>query len=337
MAITIKDIAKRANVSTATVSRVINNKSEGISPQTREQILAIIKEMNYQPNALARGLITRKTSTIGLILPDITNPFFPELVRGVEDSANKAGYSVFLCNSDDNVKKEKKYIQLMKEKKVDGIIFSSSATYSEEHYDDLIRSDIPVVLIDRGTENTSYSGVFLKNFEGAYLATKHLTDLNHKRIGCIAGPEAIWNSSVRLEGYKQAIRDAGIPVDENLIAIGDYRMEGGFATAKRLLEEQRVSAIFACNDLMACGVYEAAQLLDLRIPVDLSVVGFDDIMLIKTLTPKLTTIRQSTYMMGKEAAKLLIQQVTKKGTKPKSVYVEPELIIRESTRDYQAK
>ncbi|HBZ80884.1 MULTISPECIES: LacI family DNA-binding transcriptional regulator [Brevibacillus] len=331
MAITIKDIAKRANVSTATVSRVINNKSEGISPQTREYIQSIIKELNYQPNALARGLITRKTSTIGLILPDITNPFFPDLVRGIEDAANKAGYSVFLGNSDDNAKKEKKYVQLMTEKKVDGIIFSSTAKYSKDLYDELIAADIPVVLIDRGESGDAYSGVYMKNEEGAYMATKHLLEQNHTRIGCISGPPSVQNSQDRVEGYKRALAEAGISVQESWIVSGGYRIDGGYEVAKKMLADGEVTAIFACNDLMAIGVYEAAQELGKSIPRDVSVVGFDDIRLISTLMPKLTTIRQPAYQMGKEAAKILIQSIKKKGIKQKVVYWEPELMIRQST------
>lgn len=333
MSITIKDIAKMANVSIATVSRVINNKAEGIRQDTRERILSIIKEYEYQPNTIARSMITKKTSTIGLVIPDIRNPFFPELVRGVEDFCKTKKYSVFLCNTDGDQKREKEYLNLLKEKNVDGIIYTYAYVGASKRLEDFIdKSKIPIVLLDRGDVANSFSGVYIDNKKAGYLATEHLIGLSHKKIGCITGPDFVQNSQDRLTGYMKALVDNGITVNKQWIKLGNYQLEGGYAAAKKLLTEQEVTAIFAFNDLMAFGVYQAAYELGVRIPEELSIVGFDNIKYNQLLTPKLTTIEQPTYEMGKIAADLLFNQI-RIGSKveTKTMYLEPKLIVKEST------
>lgn len=331
MRVTIKDIAKKAGVSITTVSRVMNDKLGGISQETKERILKIVEEMNYQPNALARSLVTKQSLTLGLVLPNISNPFFPEMVRGVEDLANHHGYSVFLCNTDDDEEKEKQYIQLLKEKYVDGIIFSSNSRYSEEHYEILQKAHIPFVLIDRGEEegNSPYNGVFIDNEKGAYLATQHLIDYGHKEIACMTGPKEVGTAKKRILGYQKAMLEANLPIH---LTSGNFRMKDAYTAAKKLLSSSEVTAIFASNDLMACGIYQAAYELGMNIPNDLSVVGFDDIQLVEALTPKLTTIRQSSYTLGKTAAEMIIQELKKEKTEKKVVKLDPELVIRQSTR-----
>ncbi|EIV99403.1 LacI family DNA-binding transcriptional regulator [Thermoanaerobacter siderophilus] len=332
MAVTIKDIAKLANVSITTVSRVINNKSEGVSEETRNRILQLVKELGYQPNAIARGLVTKKTKTIGLIIPDISNPFFPDIARGVEDSAHIYGYNVFLCNTDDNLEKESEYINALKEKYVDGIIFTSSSIPKHEHITDLIKSGIPVVIMDRRIDSEDIYGVFLDNYEGGYIATKYLIDLGHKRIGCITGPLYISNAIERLEGYKRALVDNEIEVDNRLIFEGDYKINSGIIGAEKLLEHE-VTAIFASNDLMAYGAYKAIRSYGYKIPDDISVVGFDDIQLSQILEPQLTTIRQPAYDMGLTAARMLIKLIEGKKMNKKIANFRPQLIIRQSTKD----
>lgn len=331
MRVTIKDIAKKAGVSITTVSRVMNDKLGGISQETRERILKIVDEMNYQPNALARSLVTKQSLTLGLVLPNISNPFFPEMVRGVEDLASQHGYSVFLCNTDDDEEKEKHYIQLLKEKYVDGIIFSSNNRYSEKHYEILQKANIPFVLIDRGEEdgNSPYNGVFIDNEKGAYLATKHLIEYGHKGIACLTGPKQVGTAKRRIRGYQKAMMEANLPIH---LINGDFRMKDAYIATKKLLPSEEITAIFASNDLMACGIYQAAYELGIKIPEDLSVVGFDDIQLVEALTPKLTTIRQSSYTLGKTAAEMIIQELKEKKIAKQVVILDPALVIRQSTK-----
>lgn len=333
MPVTIKDIAKKANVSITTVSRVLNNKAEGIGEATRKRVLEIIDELDYRPNTIARSMVTKQTNTIGLIIPDIRNPFFPELVRGVEDVANQSKYSLFLCNTDGSMEKEAEALKLMREKNVDGIVFTYSYAAMDQLFEELAQKyRIPVVLLDRGLEDETFSGVYTDNQKAGYIATKHLIELSHVRIGCITGPGYIQNSRDRLKGYKRALEEYQISIDERLIKSGEYKMEGGYQAAKALLEESDVTAIFALNDLMAFGVYQAAAELGIHIPNDLSVVGFDNLKYNQLLTPKLTTIDQSVYQMGKEAAQMLLSQIKERGeVEPRNIYLDPKLIVRESS------
>lgn len=334
MAITIKDIAKKANVSITTVSRVLNNKTEGIGEETRKRILDIIEEMDYRPNTIARSMITKQTNTIGLIIPDIRNPFFPELVRGVEDVANQAKYSVFLCNTDGSINRETKALRLMEEKNVDGIVFTSShATTGHPLQEFVHKHKTPVVLLDRGLDDEKFSGVYTDNEKAGYLATKHLVELSHVKIGCITGPSDIQNSKDRLKGYVKALEENQLSIDESLIISGDYQMEGGYRAAKTLLKKQGVTAIFALNDLMAFGVYQAAAELGIRIPDELSVVGFDNLKYNQLLNPKLTTIEQPVYRMGEMATRMLLKQIKEGGDADnRTIHLEPELIVKGSCK-----
>ncbi|MFC4410635.1 LacI family DNA-binding transcriptional regulator [Chungangia koreensis] len=322
---TIKDIAKKAGVSITTVSRVLNRKEEGMSAQTREKVLRVIEELEYQPNRLARGLVTKQSKLIGLIVPTISNPFFPELCRGAEDEANKYGYSLVICNSDASAEKEERYIKILKEQQVDGIILSSQSGLSSASLDRHSKN-LHYVLLDR-MEREKVPGVFLENEEGGYLAGQHLIQLGHKKMACITGPESIKNSRDRLKGFKRALKEVGL--EPTIIREGDFSLESGYSHAKEILENENVSAIFTCNDLMACGVYRAAHEMGVGIPQDISVIGFDDIPLISALIPKLTTIRQDTYMMGRKSAELLIQQI--EHGKTDFTIFSPTLVVREST------
>ena len=331
MNITIKDIARLANVSIATVSKVINNKTEGISEETKNRILQLIKETGYQPNAIARSLVTKKTKTIGLIVPDISNPFFPDVARGVEDGAHMDGYNVFLCNTDDNLDKEIEYIKVLREKCVDGIIFTSGSIPKYEHIVELRTSGIPIVIIDRRIDSEDVYGVFLDNYKGGYIATRYLISLGHKRIGCVTGPLYVSSAIERLEGYKKALMDNGIDIDETLIFEGDYRISGGAVGAEKLLD-RKVTAIFAFNDLMAYGAYLTIRSHGYKIPDDISVVGFDDIQLSQVMEPQLTTIRQPAYDMGLNAVRILINLIGGKKCTKKIVKLQPQLIVRQSTK-----
>lgn len=328
--LTIKDIAREAGVSITTVSRVLNNKEEGMSQKTREKVLRVMEEVNYQPNKLARGLVTKRSNMLGLIVPNISNPFFPELCRGAEDEANKRNYSLIICNSDDQSQKEENYLRLLQEQQVDGILLSSKNRLSKTSKNQLQSGKIPYVLFDRGEEATNQSGVFLDNKRGGYLAGKHLTDLGHIQIACMTGPTEIQNSQQRLSGFQRALMEVTVELPPSSILVGDFQMDTAYRIAKRFLQNYTVTAIFASNDLMACGIYQAAHELGIQIPDQLSIVGFDDISLVTALIPKLTTVRQDTYEMGRKAIELLINQIENKSSE--GVVFEPTLIVRESTK-----
>ncbi|WP_342599397.1 LacI family DNA-binding transcriptional regulator [Psychrobacillus sp. FSL H8-0483] len=327
--LTIKDIAREAGVSITTVSRVLNKKEEGMSQETREKVLRVMEELNYQPNKLARGLVTKRSNMLGLIVPNISNPFFPELCRGAEDEANKRQYSLIICNSDDQTQKEENYLRLLKEQQVDGILLSSKDRLSKTSKNQLESGKIPYVLFDRGEQGNNYPGVFLDNEKGGYLAGKHLTDLGHTKIACMTGPQDIRNSQQRLLGFQQALMETSVKLPESFILDGDFQMDTAYRVAKDFLQNNNVTAIFACNDLMACGIYRAAHEIGIQIPEQLSIIGFDDIPLVTALIPKLTTIRQGTYEMGRKAIELLINKIENKSSE--EVVFEPTLIVREST------
>lgn len=329
---TIKEVAKQAKVSITTVSRVINNVEGCTNEETRNRILKVIEELDYKPNALARSLVTKKTKTIGLILPDISNPFFPGIAKGVEDRASKYDYNVILCNSYDSLKKEDYYINVLREKYVDGIILSSSKLNKDDENN--YSKDIPMVFIDRRPDVNITNGVFINNFSGAYTAVKHLIDLGHRNIGCLIGPQNINTSIERLDGYKKALEDSSISINEDFIKFEEYSIEGGYSAAREILKDKKITAIFANNDLMAIGVYRAAKEMGYKIPGDISVVGFDDIDTAKVVEPPLTTVKQPTKVLGESAVEMLMEAINGK-IEEKIIYLDTELIIRESTSKAQ--
>lgn len=331
MAVTIYDVASFAHVSVTTISKILNHKDFDISDETRERVLAIIKELDFTPSGLARSLVTKKTNVLGLLIPDISNQYFADMARGVEDGANRLGYNVILCNTDENHRKELEYLHLLQEKGTDGIIIVPIAE-SEKLFTEEFNYDKPFVILDRVYENMS-SDIFqvrFDNVKGGYFATRFLTQEAHKRIGIITGPSKSRPSKDRLNGYKAALAEAGIPVDKSLIYEGNFKFESGFEGAKYLLK-QRVSAIFATNDIMACGVYKAITSAGLKIPNDISVMGYDDIMLSDMLDPPLSTISQPKVDMGRIASEMLIKQIKKEKISTEAVF-EPKLIKRKSVR-----
>ncbi|HCQ89366.1 MAG TPA: LacI family transcriptional regulator [Clostridium sp.] len=330
MKVTIKDVAKKANVSITTVSRVINKIEGYTNEETKKRILKVIEELDYKPNALARSLVTKRTKTIGLILPDISNPFFPSIAKSVEDLVNELGYNLILCNSYDDTEKEANYINVLKENCVDGILLNSKQT--KDKYD-IYKDDVPMVFIDRKPEVEIKYGVFVDNYKGAYNATKHLIDLGHRSIACITGPKNINTTIERLRGYKDALIDNHIECDETIIKSNDYAIEGGYEAAKDLIKNHNITAIFTHDDLMACGVYKAAKELSYKIPDDISVVGFDDITLVEFLDPPLTTIKQPTEDIGKVSVEILMDLIENNKIQGKIISLDTELIIRESTKN----
>lgn len=333
MKITISDIARMANVSKATVSRVINNKPEGVGKETRENILRIIKESGFQPSMVARGLVTKKTKSIGLIITDIANSFYPLLVRGVEDHANKYGYSLFLCNSDNNPEKEKEYINAFIEKSVDGVILSSSMNETSYHYNILKNKNIPLVVLDRCVEGEEYdASVFFDNTKGAYIAVNYLINKGHKNIAFISGSKSLIISRHRLDGYRMALEERNIEVKEDIIVEGDFQFESGYKRTIELLEQgKEFTAIFAGNDLMAVGAIMALKSKKIEVPQQVEVIGFDNVDISRYIKPQLSTVGQPAYEMGVNGAKQLIKLIEGKNISKKNIILKPELVLRETT------
>lgn len=334
MKITISDIARMANVSKATVSRVINNKPEGVGKETRENILKIIEECGFHPSLVARGLVTKKTKSIGLIITDIANSFYPLLVRGAEDYANKLGYSLFLCNSDNSPEKEKQYIKAFIEKSVDGVILSSSMNETSYHYSILKSKNIPLVVLDRCVEGNQHdASVFFDNVKGAYIAVNYLIDNGHKNIAFISGTKSLVISKNRLSGYKMALEERNLKVREDIIVEGDYQFESGYKRALELIEQgKEFSAIFAGNDSMAIGAIKALKSRNIKIPDQVEVIGFDNVDISWLIEPQLSTIGQPAYEMGVKGAKQLVTLIEGKKIGKKNIILEPELILRETTK-----
>ncbi|HSJ89573.1 MAG TPA: LacI family DNA-binding transcriptional regulator, partial [Anaerolineales bacterium] len=262
---TIREVAESAGVSYATVSHVINN-TRLVSPETRDRVLAAMDALNYRPNALARSLRQGKTNTIGLVLPDSANPFFAEISRSIEDEAFRKGYSVFLCNTELDMQREIFYVDVLSKKQVDGIIFVAAGDQAGA-LDFLLQRGMPVVMIDRDVPNVEADAVLTDHELGGFIATRHLLELGHTRIACIAGPSSITPSAERNPGYRTALGQGGIAFEEKLIFRGDYHAQSGMDITHTLLKmDPRPTAIFALNDLMALGALRAAAEAGFSVP-----------------------------------------------------------------------
>ena len=305
---TIRDVAKLAGVSVATVSRVLN-KNGYVNKETEQKVTTAIQQLQYEPNAVARGLAGKKTGTIALILPDISNPFFPEMARGVEDVAHQLGYTVILCNSDDQGVKERSYIEVLKKKYIDGIIFASN-TLDEADVEAMQKNDLPLVILDRAPIQDSFSVIRSKNYEGAQLAVKHLLEIGCKRIAHIYGPQEFDTAKERMTGYEDAVRE--MPwYSPSLMVPGNFRIDGGMRAIEVLMSRHPdVDGIFAGNDLMAVGALKALYRLGKKVPDEVAICGFDGIALTEITEPEITTVAQPIYEMGSLAAKVLIEKIT---------------------------
>ena len=329
--VTIREVAESAGVSYATVSHVINN-TRLVSPETRERVLAAMDALNYRPNALARSLRQGKTNTLGLVLPDSANPFFAEISRSIEDEAFKRGYSVFLCNTERDTQRELFYVDVLSNRQVDGIIFVAAGDQADS-LDFLLHRNMPVVMIDRNLSDVEVDAVLTDNQLGGYLATRHLLELGHTRIACIAGPSSITPSAERIIGYRKALEEAGISYEETLVLRGDYHAQSGMDITKSILSlHPRPTAIFALNDLMALGALRAAAEADCSVPEDLAVVGYDDLAIAHFTNPPLTTIAQPKKAIGVQAINLLVGRMSQKNRPPSRIILPPELIVRRSTQ-----
>ncbi|WP_017728872.1 LacI family DNA-binding transcriptional regulator [Halalkalibacterium ligniniphilum] len=324
---TIRDVAKEAEVSVATVSRVLNSNGY-VNEDTRKKVLAAIQALNYTPNSVARSLYKKSSKTIGLIVPDIKNPFFPELARAVEDVLNKNNYTLILCNSDEKAGKEKEYIEVLKQKYVDGFIIVTS-TLTASDVDGL---NVPIISLDRIFES-NVPIIASKNYEGARKATRYLIDIGCKKIAHIRGPLHISTADDRCFGYYDEMESNGM-LEETLIANGSYDIKKTTEVTKELLlNNPDVDGIFAGNDVMAVGVLKAAEQTGRVVPDDLAVIGFDGIYLCEVTSPQLSTIAQPIYEMGYRAAETLINLIEGRFEKSQGSYsFDVQLIERQSTK-----
>ena len=330
---TISDVARVAGVAKSTVSKVLNGRM-GISLETREKVLRVAKELHYRPSIIARSLKSKRTRAIGLVLPNILNPFFLSILKGVEDAAIDNGYIVVFCESGNEKRRESIYFQIFEERWVDGVIFSGVDSDSEEerYIRSLRERGIPVVLIDREIEGYFTNAVLIDNEGAAFTATIHLLELGHRRIASIVGPQNVRIFVRRLEGYKSALNKYGLGFDPELIVEEDLSVEGGIRATRRLLEKGLdFTAIFANNDLMAIGCMKELQRNGIAIPKDVSVVGFDDIPLALLVNPSLTTVAQPAYEMGVEAVNLIKKSIEGRDGIESKVILPTKLVLREST------
>jgi LacI family transcriptional regulator len=289
-----------------------------------------MEELNYQPSAVARSLRRKETQTIGMMVPDSANPFFAEVARGIEDTSFEQEYSVILCNSDGDMEKEQFYINVLVEKRVDGIIFVAVGG-SAQHIRNLLERDMPLVVVDREIADVEVDSVLTDNLQGGYLATKHLIELGHRRIGCITGPSDLTPSAERVIGYKRALMERNLAVNENLILKGDFQYESGYQAVREFLAmDEPPTAVFACNDLMAVGAISGVRENGGRVPEDLAIVGFDDIALASFTNPPLTTIAQPQYEIGVLAAQMLMERIKDKAMPPRRRLLKTTLVVRES-------
>ncbi|MGI6284384.1 LacI family DNA-binding transcriptional regulator [Neomoorella humiferrea] len=329
--VTIKDVAKHAGVSVTTVSRVLNNSRHPISPETRERVLAAIKELGFYPNAMARSLQLHETKTIGLILPDIANPYYPGIVRGVEDVAHEKGYTVILCNTDRSRERTKAYLRVLREKRVDGVIFTGGGAVedaSREHFFD--HGQIATVVI--GRHKADLPAVQVDNVQSAQEAVEHLIKLGHRRIATITGPAVSTTARDRLEGYRRAMEAEGIAIESAWIVEGDFEFNSGYQAVGKLPLQgpEKITAIFAHNDLMAIGAIKALQEKGLKVPEDVAVVGFDNIPLASFITPALSTVAVPVYDLGVTAMRVLAELLAGRKVPPVTV-LATHLEVRESS------
>ncbi len=333
---TIKDVADHAQVSVTTVSHVIN-RTRHVDLETEKRVWRAIAALGYRPNLLARSLRRRETKTIGLIVPDNSNPYFAELARAVEDAGFAEGYSVILCNSDMSESKEAAYIELLIAKCVDGVILISAA-HRRERFHEFIRAGIPLVTVARELSDLPVDQVVTDNEQGGYLVGKHLTALGHCQVGCIAGPRDETPSADRVVGLRRALQESSLDLPSERIIRGDFTYEGGHqAMAELLRRSPSLTAVFAANDRMAIGAMNYLWQIGLRVPEDMSIVGFDDIPIAAMTCPPLTTVAMPKSDFARISVSLLIERINKGRTEPIRIVLPTHLVVRRSCRAIKAE
>lgn len=327
---TMKQVAQRAGVSISTVSHVINN-TRAVSDAVRERVLGIVDEMRYVPSAVARSLKNDKTNTIGVLVPNSSNPYFAELIRWIEDAAFELGYHIILCNAHGGACKQGAYLRLLMEKRIDGLILVASGA-DDEH--DLLRrhESVPIVQLERALPGLDADLVLAAQEEGAWQATRHLIELGHRHIACVSGPADLPRSRERVGGFMRAMRDAGLGVPDDCLLNVEFTSAGGHAAFGSLLARpRRPTAVFVTSDLMAIGGLCAASSAGMRVPGELSVVGYDDIGAACYATPPLTTIAPPKREMARQAIQRLIERIRGGQASPGRIALASSLVLRSST------
>lgn len=335
----LRDVARHADVSAATTSRALSGKVF-VSDELRRRVVKAAEELNYSPNGVARSMSLGRTLALGLVVPDVRNPFFTSVARGVEDAGQRAGYTVVLCNSDQRVEKESAYLSVLREQRVSGIILAPSG-HEATDIRRLVGAGMTVVLIDRAMPELGVSSVLVDNFAGAQRATQYLLDLGHRRIGVIAGAPDVSTARERVEGYTAALAEAGVSFDPTLVLYGDSKEETGHSGTLQLWSRSdRPTAIISLSNVMTTGSLLALRQRGARIPEDVSVISFDDLPYFELLAPPLTAIAQPTYEVGQCAGELLLDRIESGGnlaSEPQEVRLPARLIVRGSCRRLAAE
>jgi LacI family transcriptional regulator len=330
MKATIYDIAREAGVSIATVSQVINGKGK-ISEKRRAEIMEIMERLHYQPSAIAAALTGKQTYTLGLLVPDISNPYFAELARAVEDRSRQLGYSVVICSTDNKDERVERYLNLLQQKRVDGMMIGTGID-NAEILSPLLQQSIPVALIARHMPSLSVHTVAIDDRLGGALAAQHLLELGHTHVAVLSEPFKVSSSKERVRGFREALEKAGLSLEADHVRESSADLGSAKKEALVLLtEKNRATGIFCCNDMQAIGALQAAKELGLRVPEDVSIIGFDNTILASVTSPPLTTVAQPIEDLGRRAVDLLIDELKDEGKSPQKIVLKPELVIRDST------
>ncbi|WEG13870.1 catabolite control protein A [Pullulanibacillus sp. KACC 23026] len=335
MSATIYDVAREAGVSMATVSRVVNG-NPNVKPTTRKKVLAAIEQLGYRPNAVARGLASKKTTTVGVIIPDISSIFFSELARGIEDIATMYKYNIILSNSDQNLDKELHLINTMLGKQVDGIVFMGGKI-SEEHIRTFKQSSVPVVLAATLDESNQIPSVNINYEQAVYDAISYFVDRGHQRIAAVIGPvEDPINGEAKLKGYRRALEDGGLTYNDGYVAVGDYTYDSGSEAVEQLMQlPEKPTAIFTATDEMALGVIHQIQDNHMSVPDDIEVISCENTRLAQMVRPTLSTIVQPLYDIGAVAMRLLTKYMNKESVDEETVVLPHRIEYRHSTKEHQ--
>jgi LacI family transcriptional regulator len=332
--VTIRDVARRAGVAPITVSRVLNN-SGYFSQEIKARVDRAAAELNYVPNLLARSLRSHRTNTLALVLSDVTNPFWTTVARGAEDAASREGFTVFLCNSDENERKQEEYLAVLLRKRVDGILLVPARS-TPEPVRMIQRQGIQVVVMDRSVPGAQVDVVRGSSLQAAQLLMRHLLQLGHRRIAVLSGPEQVSTARERVDGARQALVEAGLAPNSLVVLYHGYTVDSGYRMARQALAlTPRPTAFFAANNFIAIGAIQALRECNLRVPTDLSLVAFDDLPISWMAEPFLTVAAQPAYEMGRRATELLLQRIADPNSPWQEVVLPMELIIRQSCRAVQ--
>ena len=330
MSVTIRDVARAAGVSTATAARALGGYGHA-SPAARRKVSESARQLGYRPNVVARALVSRATTTVGLVVGDIENPFFAAAARSLADVIDAHGYTMLLANADEDAGRERRAVDALRARQVDGMVVVPAPGASPEHLTELVTAGVPLVLLDRAVVGVAADSVLVRNVAGARAAVAHLAGLGHRRIGVVSDSPDITSSAERIQGYRQALRAAGIAPEPGLISIGGPTRDDGEAAALRLLDRpDRPTAVFTANNFMTVGALRAARSLALRIPEDVALVGFDDLDWTTLVQPPVTVVRQPVADLGRVAGERLLRRLDGDAGPPKRIRLDANLIVRGS-------